>query len=50
MTETNFEGMKCVTCGIVCDHDDTNQCLHCWCISHNLECQCGCIEDGGLDQ
>ena len=24
------------------DYDESEMCLHCWCKSMNLECQCGC--------
>ena len=38
--------MKCVICEVDFDYyDESKQCLHCWCISHNLECQCGCTEE-----
>ena len=37
--------MNCVTCGIICDYDDSKQCLHCWCISNNIECECAYIDE-----
>ena len=37
--------MKCTTCDIICDYDESEQCLHCWCISNNIECECSCIDN-----
>ena len=33
--------MKCVICELDFDYyDESKQCLHCWCISHNMPCEC----------
>ena len=37
--------MKCVTCDIICDYDESEQCLHCWRISNNIESDCSYIDD-----
>ena len=41
-----FRLMKCVTCELDFDYyDESKQCLHCWCISHNMPCECRDEED-----
>ena len=36
--------MNCAACGLECSFDQSELCLHCWCDSRNLECQCGCVQ------
>jgi len=36
------EKMICCNCDNEADYDESGMCLHCWCKSMNLECQCGC--------
>lgn len=36
--------IKCAVCGLECLKDLSELCLHCWCVSNNLVCECGCIQ------
>ena len=41
-----IKGMKCITCELDFDYyDESNQCLHCWRISNNIECDCAYIDE-----
>ena len=41
MSNQTLEKMICCNCGNETDYDESELCLHCWCESRNLECQCG---------
>ena len=43
------EEKKCSNCGCSVDDDPSGLCLHCFCESRNLECQCGCQNDAILE-
>jgi len=42
MSNQFAEKIKCTKCGTEINYDPSEMCLHCWCKSNNLECQCGC--------
>ena len=37
--------MICCNCGTKQPYDESGMCLHCWCKSMKVECQCGCQND-----
>jgi len=42
--DERLDKMLCSCCGLECQKDPSDLCLHCFCETRNLECQCGCVQ------
>ncbi len=42
--------MKCNSCGEKCLEHSSKLCIHCWNVSQNIPCSCGCKDAANLQE